>query len=98
MGLALDDDGNILFNATTGLSRQREGQALLEQDARSECRCEEGTYFADLFYGRSPLAWKVSQLTADRVADVKRIVTKYYEPSSITADNAGRIIVNAELN
>lgn len=98
MGLALDDDGNILFNATTGLTLRRDGQLLLEQDARSECRCEQGTYFADAFFGRSPLAWKVSQIASDRVADVKRIVTKYYEPSSIVVGVDGRIIVNAELN
>ena len=89
MGLALDDDGNILFDADTGLSLQREGQALLEQDARSECRCEQSTYFADLFYGRNPLVWKLSQVPGDRVADIKNIVTKYYEPQSIAPDGTG---------
>lgn len=97
MGLALDDDGTILFDAETGLSKQRTGQALLEQDARSECRCEQGTYFADAFYGRSPFAWKLSPRDSDRIADIKRIVTKYYEPSSIVIDNAGRYVVNSVL-
>lgn len=97
MGLALDDDGTILFNDETGLSKQRYGQELLEQDARSECRCEQDTYFADVFYGRSPFAWKLSPLQSDRVADVKRIVTKYYEPASITVDGAGRIVVDSVL-
>jgi hypothetical protein len=97
MGLALNDDGTILFNATTGLSLQRTGQTLLEQDARSECRCEQGTYFADEFYGRSPFAWKLSPRDSDRVADVKRIVTKYYEPSSIYVDENRRIVVESVL-
>lgn len=89
MGLALDDDGNILFDDATGLSLQREGQALLEQDARSECRCEQNTYFADQFYGRNPLVWKLSQVTNDRITDIKNIVTKYYEPQSIAPDGNG---------
>lgn len=97
MGLALDDDGTILFNAETGLSVQRVGQALLEQDARSECRCEQDTYFADAFYGRSPFAWKLSPRDSDRVLDIKRIVTKYYEPASITIDAAGRYVVDSVL-
>jgi hypothetical protein len=89
MGLALDDDGNILFDETTGLSLQRSGQALLEQDARSECRCEQGTYFADAFFGRNPLVWKLSQVPNDHVTDIKNIVTKYYEPQSIAPDADG---------
>jgi len=93
MAIKLDSDGNIVINETTGLSEQVTGQQSLEQDAVSECRCEQGGNFTDATYGRNPLVWKLSQSSADRVADVKRIVTKYYEPYSITYEN-GIITVN----
>lgn len=93
MGLALDDDGTILFDETTGLSKQRTGLAALEQDARSECRCEQGGNFADIYYGRNPLAWKVSQQPNDRVNDIKRIVMQYYTPFAIKPGENGKIEV-----
>ena len=93
MAIMLDSDGNIVVDATTGLSKQVTGKQSLEQDAMSECRCEQGGNFADETYGRNPLVWKLSQSSADRVADVKRIVTKYYNPYSITYEN-GIITVN----
>lgn len=87
MAFKLDTDGNIVVNSTTGLSEQVEGLASLEQDAISECRCEQGGNFADAEYGRNPLVWKLSQSDADKVADVKRIVSKYYTPNTITIDS-----------
>ena len=93
MAFKLDSDGNILVNATTGLSQQVTGRKSLEQDAMSECRCEQGGNFADSTYGRNPLVWKLSQSSADRIADIKRIVSKYYNPYSITYEN-GIITVN----
>lgn len=93
MAIKLDSDGNIVVNAVTGLAEQVTGQQSLEQDAVSECRCEQGGNFADDTYGRNPLAWKLSQSSADKIADVKRIVSKYYNPYSITYDN-GIITVN----
>ena len=93
MAIMLDSDGNIVVDATTGLSKQVTGKQSLEQDAVSECRCEQGGNFADSDYGRNPLVWKLSQSSADRIADRKRIVTKYYDPYSITYEN-GIITVN----
>lgn len=87
MAFKLDTSGNIVVDATTGLSLQVTGQASLEQDAVSECRCEQGGNFADSTYGRNPLVWKLSQSDVDKVADVKRIVTKYYNPNTITIEN-----------
>jgi hypothetical protein len=93
MAFKLDSDGNIVINSTIGLSEQVSGLASLEQDAISECRCEQGGNFVDDSYGRNPLVWKLSQNSGDRVADIKRIVTKYYNPYSITYSN-GIITVN----
>ena len=87
MAFQLDGDGNILFDAVTGLAKQVTGLQSLEQDAMSECRCEQGGNFADSSYGRNVLVWKLSQSTADKIADVKRIVSKYYNPFSITYEN-----------
>ena len=93
MAFMLDSDGNIVIDEITGLSKQVSGLKSLEQDAMSECRCEQGGNFADSTYGRNVLVWKLSQSPSDRVADIKRIVTKYYNPYSITYDN-GIITVN----
>jgi len=89
----LDSDGNIVIDGVTGLAKQVTGRQSLEQDAMSECRCEQGGNFADSSYGRNPLVWKLSQSSADKIADVKRIVSKYYNPYSITYEN-GIITVN----
>ena len=93
MAFQLDTDGNIVFDTVTGLSKQVSGLASLQQDAISECRCEQGGNFADSTYGRDPLVWKLSQKNADKINDIKRIVTKYYTPYSISYDN-GVITVN----
>ncbi len=93
MAFMLDNDGNIVVDAVTGLVEQVTDLRSLEQDAMSECRCEQGGNFADSSYGRNPLAWKLSQSSADKIADVKRIVSKYYNPYSITYEN-GIITVN----
>lgn len=89
----LDGDGNMVVSADTGLAEQVTGLRSLEQDAMSECRCEQGGNFVDSSYGRNPLVWKLSQSSADKIADVKRIVSKYYDPYSITYEN-GIITVN----
>jgi hypothetical protein len=93
MAFMLDSDGNVVVDAITGLAKQVTGLSSLEQDAMSECRCEQGGNFTDETYGRNPLVWKLSQSSADRVADIKRIVSKYYDPYSITYEN-GIITVN----
>lgn len=93
MALMLDSDGNIVIDGATGLLKQVTGRQSLEQDAMSECRCEQGGNFTDDLYGRNPLVWKLSQSPADKIADVKRIVSKYYDPYSITYEN-GTITVN----
>jgi hypothetical protein len=93
MAIKLDDNGVIQFDETTGLSLQISGYASLEQDARSECRCVQNTYFADATYGRNPLVWNLSQRVADRIADINRIVNKYISPQSIEVDSSGNYIV-----
>ena len=89
MAIKLDDNGNLVMDAVTGFIAQVTGQESLEQDARSECRCEQGTYFADEDYGRSPLVWKLPTSDSDKVVDIKRIVLKYYTPQSISASGDG---------
>ena len=89
MGLALNNSGQIIINSTTGLSKQVSGFAALEQDARSECRCEQQGWFADPTYGRNPLVWKLPTTQTDKVSDIKNIVSKYYQPRTITANDDG---------
>ena len=94
MAFALDGDGNIMIDPISGLSLQVSGIASLEQDARSECRCEQQGWFADDTYGRNPLVWKLPTSQSDKVADIKRIVTKYYQPQSISSSSDGSFVVS----
>jgi hypothetical protein len=94
MAMKLDGNGDIVLNEITGLSIQVTGIYSLEQDAMSECRCEMQGYFADDTYGRNPLCWKLPTSNSDKVADIKRIVTKYYQPNSISSDLSGNFIIS----
>jgi hypothetical protein len=93
MAMKLDDNGEIQFDDTTGLSLQIYDYQSLEQDARSECRCVQNTYFADSTYGRNPLVWTLSQKVSDRIADINLIVNKYLSPQSIEVDSDGNFVV-----
>ena len=94
MAIKLDGNGDIVLNSSTGLSVQVSGIDSLEQDAMSECRCEQQGWFADDTYGRNPLVWKLPTTNSDKVADIKRIVTKYYTPQSISANSDGLFVVS----
>jgi hypothetical protein len=94
MSISLDGNGDINIDPVTGLSMQVTDLQSLEEQAMSECRCEEQGWFADDTYGRNPLVWKLPTTDNDKVADIKRIVTKYYQPSSISASADGLFIVN----
>lgn len=93
MAIKLDGNGDIVLDPTTGLSVQVSGLQSLEQDAMSECRCEQQTWFADDAYGRNPLVWKLQTTASDRVADIKRIVLKYFQPQSISSSSDGTFTV-----
>ena len=75
MAIKLDGNGDIVLDSVTGFSVQVSGQESLEQDAMSECRCEQQGWFADDTYGRNPLIWKLQTSNNDKVADIKRIVS-----------------------
>ena len=93
MAIQLNGDGDIILDPITGLSVQVSGIESLEQDAMSECRCEQQGWFADETYGRNPLVWKLPTTDNDKVADIKRIVTKYYQPQSISADATRNFVI-----
>jgi hypothetical protein len=93
MAFKLNDNGEIQFDETTGLSLQIYDYQSLEQDARSECRCVQNTYFADSAYGRNPLVWNLPTKHADRIADINRIVNKYVTPVSIEVDSNNNYVV-----
>jgi len=94
MAIKLDSNGDIVLNSTTGLSEQVSDLESLEQDAMSECRCEQQGWFVDETYGRNPLVWKLATSQNDKVADIKRIVTKYYQPQSISSSSDGMFTVS----
>ena len=94
MAIKIDSNGDIVLDILTGLSVQVSGLESLEQDAMSECRCEQQGWFADDQYGRNPLIWKLATSNNDKVADIKRIVTKYYQPNSISASSDGMFIIS----
>ena len=89
MAIKIDGNGDIVINELTGLTVQVTGLDSLEQDAMSECRCEQGGWFADEAYGRNPLVWKLPTSNNDKVVDIKRIVNNYYVPQSISSSSDG---------
>ena len=94
MSISLDQNGDILIDSNTGLSIQVSGLRALEEQAMSECRCEQQGNFADDTYGRNPLVWKLTTSQNDKVADIKRIVQKYYQPQSISSSSDGSFVVS----
>lgn len=92
MGLKLTDSGDIAYDTTTGLVEQVDGAALEAQNALCELRCEQGQYFADENYGRSPLVWKLPTGIADKLVDVKRVVEKHLTVKTIEFKNE-RILI-----
>jgi len=83
MALKLSDDGDILYDETTGLVKEVTGNALSVQNAMCELRCEQGLYFADENYGRSVLVWKLPTGIADKLIDTKRVVEKHITVKTI---------------
>lgn len=83
MALKLSDDGDILYDETTGLVREVTGNTLSVQNAMCELRCEQGLYFADENYGRSVLVWKLPTGIADKLIDTKRVVEKHITVKTI---------------
>jgi len=83
MALKLSDDGDILFDETTGLAKEVTGSQLSVQNAMCELRCEQGLYFADENYGRSLLVWKLPTGKADKLIDAKRVVEKHITVKTI---------------
>ena len=94
MSISLDSNGDIVLDILTGLSVQVSGLQALEEQAMSECRSEQQSYFVDDTYGRSPLVWKLPTSNNDKVADIKRIVQKYYQPQSISSSSDGMFVVS----
>jgi len=94
MAIKIDANGDIVIDPATGLSVQVTGLQSLEQDAMSECRVEQQSWFADDTYGRNPLVWKLPTSQSDKVADIKRIVQKYYQPQSISSSSDGYFLVS----
>lgn len=94
MSISLDGNGDIVIDPNTGLSVQVSGLQALEEQAMSECRCEQPQWFADETYGRNVLVWKLATSNNDKVADIKRIVQKYYQPTSISAGADGMFTVS----
>jgi len=92
MALKLDDDGNIVVNPVTGVTESITGKFLLWQNALCELRCEQGQYFADENYGRSPLVWKLPSGDIDKIEDVKQVVEKHVPVKSISIQN-GRMLI-----
>ena len=94
MSISLDSNGDIVIDPNTGLSVQVSGLQALEEQAMSECRCEMQGNFADDQYGRNPLIWKLATSNNDKVADIKRIVQKYYQPQSISSSSDGMFVIS----
>lgn len=84
--IKISDDGNIEITDEDTIAFISDTDAPV-QFAKSECRCEQGTWFANSTFGRNPLFWKLSQSETDRMADLKRICEQYRTVISISYQN-----------
>ena len=78
--IALDDNGNFLFNENGYLE---ETEYPEEQNAKAECRCNQGEWEVDPLYGKNILIWELSSSESDRCNDLFRICSKYFPVQSI---------------
>lgn len=88
--IALDDNGDFPVDGSGNLTTV-EAPFSAAQNAKAELRCQQGTWAADLFFGRNQLIWAIAQSTVDRAADINRICSKYvtvvqvtYNPETLT--------------
>lgn len=81
--IALDDNGNFVIDAAGHLTATRT-PAL--QNAKCELRCIQGSWPANLFFGRNQLIWTISQSVQDRSLDINRITSKYVQVVSVIYD------------
>lgn len=79
--IALDDNGNFVVNIAGHLTTTRIPGI---QNAKCEMRCIQGSWPANLFFGRNQLIWSISQSVQDRSLDINRIATKYVQVVSVT--------------
>lgn len=89
----LSDDGNIETNQDGSIATISDADAPV-QFAKAECRCEQGTWFANAFFGRNPLFWKLSQSETDRIVDLKRICGQYRTVISITFTDEDKFVID----
>ncbi len=72
----LTDNGDVAVNGDGTIALETDELAPV-QFAKSECRCEQGQWFANNLFGRNPLYWKFSQSVTDRIQDITRICSQY---------------------
>ncbi len=79
--IALDDNGNFLFNEN-GLLATTAYPA--EQNAKAEIRCMQGEWIVDPLYGKNFLIWELSSSPNDRCNDLFSICLKYFAVRAVT--------------
>jgi hypothetical protein len=79
--IALDDNGNFVTDDAGHLTTTRIPGI---QNAKCELRCIQGSWPANLFFGRNQLIWTISQSVQDRSLDINRVATKYVQVISVT--------------
>ena len=85
--IRIDDDGNFTTDAAGHLQTAPDPAV---QSAKAECRCIQGSWDADPYFGRNQIVWSVSQSPRDRSADLFRIVQKYAPVMSVSFDTDGK--------
>jgi len=91
--IALDDNGNFLVDGSGNLTTTSIGPI---QNAKSELRCQQGTWAADPTFGRNELIWTISQSVQDRSLDIYRIISKYVNVQDVSYDT-GTATYNAQV-
>jgi hypothetical protein len=90
--IAISDDGNFVDDDNGRMIYIPDDEAP-KMFAKSEHRCTQGRWFANLEYGRDPLVWELSQSPVDRISDITRICQKYTPVQSVT-ESGGVFVIN----
>lgn len=78
--IEINDSGDFVVNE---LGQLKTTSRPNTQSAKAEMRCEQGSWYLDLNFGRNLLVWKISQSSRDRCVDLARIARKYVTVGSV---------------
>jgi hypothetical protein len=86
--IEIDDNGDFVVNGSGNLKTATRPNS---QSAKAEMRCQQGSWYLNLNYGRNLLVWTISQSSHDRCVDLTRIAAKYVTVGSVVFNSVTKV-------